>query len=831
MLIEAYRIRIDHANSDIGLCESQHPVIGWAVSGAEQRAFRIRVAYLDKMLWDTDWLETPDSQIVYEGNPLPVGELCIGSIQLKDASGNEGPEKPFTLVYGTLDDWKAAWLADPNYEDGRPTLYTGEIFARKSVDHAAIFYSALGYARMNINGSPLDHNRMNPAFSEFEKRCYYVLEPEVELKKGKNIIQALVADGWRNPNQICYKHTGRIPEYAGDVLFSASVHVVYVDGTDEWFHTNKNWQCSHTATTYSNIFMGETYDASRQNDKPVQVRIAECPTLKMCLQTLPSVQDQEVYSPVCIWELEPDNFVVDFGQNIAGVCELRLPDEMSAGQTITIEHMEQLDDDGSLYLPNLRYAACKDTYIASGDENDLDDWCPQFTYHGFRYAQIKGYGRQLRKDDIVAVSFYTDIVSSSSFCCGNPQINAIHKLVVQTEKANIHSILTDCPQRDERMGWMNDATVRFEETPYNFDVGHLFPKVVRDCLDVQDEEGRITCTVPFASFGARPADPVCSSFLVAGWQSYMHTGNADILKEAFDGFDAWDKYLDSRSENGIVQYTYYGDWASPAYACAAPEDARSAATPGIFMSTGYHYYNNVLLTKMAQAIGRDPAPYQARAEKVRAAFLKEWWNEETGVVCTGSQACQAFALWLDILPEEGREKAARIMQEDLVARNYQFTTGNLCTRYLMDELTRYGYIEDAWKLLLKEDYPSFGFMLENEATTVWERFELKKDPGMNSHNHPMYGAVGYWFYAWLAGIRPVSAGWKKCIIAPSYPEKLLSCQATVESPRGDVSVRWVKKYGKLHLYVQVPCGVEAEIAAFDGPVTVGGGFYHFEKDI
>ena len=431
--------------------------------------------------------------------------------------------------------------------------------------------------------------------------------------------------------------------------------------------------------------------------------------------------------------------------------------------------MEMLDEDGTLYMPPLRNATCTDRYIALGDGKDAAFWQPQFTYHGFRYAQVEGLGQPLRKEDICAVSLYSDVDSHSSFRCGSAIVNAIQKMVVQTERANIHSILTDCPQRDERMGWMNDATVRFEETPYNFDIGRLFPKVVRDLLDVQDESGAICCTAPFA-FGGRPADPVCSSFLVAGWEAYMHTGNLDILREGYDGFKAWNDYLASRSQQGIVDYSYYGDWAGPAYACEG-EDApiqRNAGHPdvhGLLFSTPACWR-----AWPAALTERTKPPSRTRARTPSAR--RSWPNggmHRAAKRATGSQACQAFALWLGILPEEGRAKAAKALHDDLVAREYRFTTGNLCTRYMMDALTQWGYLEDAWTLITRETYPSWGFMLQNEATTVWERFELKKNPGMNSHNHPMFGAVGYWFYAHLAGVKPpkrVGSAWPSIRTCP-----------------------------------------------------------------
>jgi alpha-L-rhamnosidase len=378
------------------------------------------------------------------------------------------------------------------------------------------------------------------------------------------------------------------------------------------------------------------------------------------------------------------------------------------------------------------------------------------------------------------------------------------------------------------MGWMNDATVRFEETPYNFDIGQMFPKVVRDIVDAQSPDGAITCTAPYV-FGARPADPVCSSFLVAGDMALMHTGNNEIIREAYEKFKAWEDFLLEKSDGYIVNYSYYGDWAGPAYACDHPQGANSAVTPGILMSTGYSYYNCTLIAKFAGLLGfgSDALKYAGIAEKIREAFLDKWFDRESCVVASGSQASYAFSLWLGLIPEEYEQRAAELMKDDLVNGGYKITTGNLCTRYLFDMLAKYGYIDTAWELVTRQEYPSYGYMIQNEATTIWERFELKLDPGMNSHCHPMYGAVDYWFYAYIAGIKPKTPAYGEFAVNPHYPKNLLSASAFIDTVKGDISVRWVRQYGKLWLYVNVPFGCVGNIKTADGFVRAESGSHRF----
>jgi alpha-L-rhamnosidase len=848
MAVRPYRIRIEHGGAREGsvcIAESAAPMFSWAVAakqGEAQAACRLAVALDGAGVWDSGWAETAEQSLRYAGEALQPGETYTLSVRLRDGAGGEDRPALQAFCPGRLDAWNAAWLCERDPRPDAVVSFVGDVECAGDIASACLFVCGLGYHRVFANGRAVFAHPLNPAFSEYEKRSYYTVIPGLEsvLRKGWNRLGVEVAAGWRAQGNVCYQLSGRVPEFAGKTQLSAALRVRYASGRVEWSYTDQSWRCFYGPTASSNIFLGERYEAARRVEgwsEPgtaipdlLAPDLADPPGERLRPQALEPVREQEVYAAQSVCEAAPGVYSADFGQNIAGVCRIRIPRGIPAGHVIEIFHMEYLNEDGRLYLPQLRNAKSVDSYVAAGDGRDPEFWQPRFTYHGFRYAEIKGWpGSPPLKADISAVSLYTHVAAGSVFACGSALVNRIYKNAVQTEKANIHSLLTDCPQRDERMGWLNDATVRFEATPYAFDIGRIFPKVVRDCMDAQDGEGAIACTAPYA-FGSRPADPVCSSYLIAGWQAYLHTGNADILNEAYGGFSAWNAFLEGKSEGGILSYSYYGDWAAPAYACQSEESAVSAVTPGALMSTGYFYFNARLLAQMARIIGRqgDAQAHLGRAAKIREAFLSKWWDASAGRVGTGSQGCQSFALWLGILPEDGRQKAADCLHRDLVERDFMFTTGNLCTRYMMEALTRYGYLEDAWTLALREAYPSIGFMVQNEATTVWERFELKKNPTMNSHNHPMYGAVSYWYYAYLAGVRPTAAGWQEFDVSPFMPQKLLSASAVVETPYGDVAVRWARRYGAAHLYLSVPHGATARVALpWGGQETAGHGFHHW----
>ncbi len=834
----------------ISVTDTKAPVFSWAVQSPAQNAFqsacRITVSNSAHTFYDSGWTARREQQMTYAGEPLPHGVILTLNIEVKDQNGEEAIPYSAPFCVGVLDDdeIKGTWIGSTEETNGKVLYFRRDLTLREQPVSACLYAAGIGYQAVTINGSPVTDAKLEPAHSNYAKIVYYTVHPDTAqlLKAGHNVLGIQVAEGWRNNYTAMTRNAigGRAIEFEGRSQLWAMLVLTYADGSKETIATDESWNVKTGAVTYASIFNGETYDAEKSDPAWNTGETGEgfaaavavpAPGGVLCPMALEPIRQAAEYPCIELTMPKPGMFVADFGQNIAGVARLRLP-KLLAGQTVTLRFAEELDEEGCIYTVVLREAKCTDTYIASGDERDLSVWVPSFTYHGFRYCEITGLAT-LSKSDITALLWCTDLKNGSFFTCGSALINALQKNIVMTEMDNMHSILTDCPQRDERMGWMNDATVRFEETPYNFDIGRMFPKIVRDIRAEQRGEGQFTCCCPFY-FGGLPADPVCSSYLVAGYEAWLHTANTDILRESFDGFAAWEDFLLSNSTDYIVNYSYYGDWAAPGYACVGgDEGATNAHTEGVLMSTGYSYLNCKLLTKMAREIGRteDAEKYEALAEKVRSAFLAKWFDADTAKVGGGSEGAQSFALWLEILPEEKQQKAADVLAHDLVSRGYRFTTGNLCTRYMMDMLAKYGHIDVAWEFLHKETYPSYGYMLQNEATTVWERFELKKNGGMNSHNHPMYGAVGYFFYAWIAGVTPLTKGYEKIRIAPVIPRRLQSAQCVIDSVKGDIAVRWSKRYGTLHLFLQIPFGVTAEVEFGGKTQTLGSGYHVLECPI
>ncbi len=818
------------------------PALAWAVggggAGGRQAAYTLTAEIGGRVVLDTGRVATATQSCSLTGLAFPAGETATLTLTVEAEGGDCTQPATLSLYNGTLDSRRGEWITSPRDEGNRVLRFARDFVLDAPVRSAHLYYCGLGYHEARINGEATDEVLLDPAHANYEKTVYYRVTDVSEgfLFPGENRLELDVAPGWRkNGTDFMFSMLGeRKIEFYGDSVLWADLAITLADGSTRHITTDEDWLCAPTART-SEIFNGESLDARLdlpfEELSPAPARVVEGPRGEMRPMLLQPIREMAAYAPVEITRPRPGMFVVDFGQNIAGVVQFTLPTPLREGQVITLTHAEELDEDGTLYTAPLRGAKQTDTYIASGREAAGDTWTPRFTYHGFRYCAVTGLER-LEPEMLCALLIHTDLENRSSFRSGSAILNAIQENLLMTERDNMHAILTDCPQRDERMAWMNDATVRFEETPYNFDASRIFPKILADIRGEQRPEGQFTCCAPYI-YGALPADPVCSSYLVAAREALMHYGELNAVDEFFDGMAAWEDFLLAHSPDGTVDYSYYGDWAGPAYACVSMEYAVNTATPGVLMSTGYSYYNCTLLADFARRTGRTEAErkYTAAAERVRKAFLGKWYDPGTAKVAGGSMGAQAFALWLGLIPEGDREAAARVMHEDLVAHDYRFTTGNLCTRYLMDMLAKYGYVDDAYAILTSEAYPSFGFMLQHEATTIWERFELKKDPGMNSHNHPMYGAVGYWFYAYLGGITPTEPGFARARVSPCFPKKLQSAHAVVDTLLGELSVRWHKKYGRLYLALSVPFGMEVDVD-FGGQVrTVGAGYHALDREL
>lgn len=855
MFFQIEHIAIDYDRRPLSLTGNDTPVFTWAVRhpepGACQSAYALTVTCGDRTVYTAN-AETDVQRAVYSGEPLVSGEIYTVNLTVKDNRGYECASKSAKFRYLAKRDWTASWITTAEERDFHAKYFYKGFELESMPVRATLYASGIGYQYLTVNGTDVEKSFLNPAVAHYKKLCYYTVTDVTEaLRLGKNGLFAIVGDGWREPRGYFAKDRAQNPDLMfGQTQLIAELELEYADGRKELIVTNENWLAGFGAITQNGVFTGETYDATAALDgwdtpefdgsglTPAVLSSVEVGELRP--QTHPPVVEQERFYAKVIRRLPQENaYIYDFGTNIAGICQLQIPEGLPVGTEIVMQFTEEILPNGDLDFETLRAAKnTRNVYIVGKD--NLSTWVPKLTYHGFRFAKISGLPILPDENTLVAIAFCNDIKNSSFFRCGDPLVNQLQANVVRTEMNNLHHLATDCPQRDERMGWMNDATVRFEEAPYNFHMGRMLPKIMRDILVDQDPvTGTITDTAPVI-WSSKPADPVCSSYLIASLEMLLHYGDIREMGTYYESYKRWNACLASlANEEGIIEHSPYGDWAGPADCCTTYLDGHhSLLTPGSLMSTGFHYYNYKLLAKFADLLGKEEeqAQHLENAAKVQAAFLKKWCTTENeadrGVVCNASQGSQAFALWLGILPKEYEKKAARLMHEAVKNAGYRLTTGNLTYRYLVDMLVKYGYTDDAWKIITRQDYPSWGYMIRNGATTVWERFEFKRGSGMNSHDHPMYGAIGKWFYADLLGVTPVEPGWKTFAVKPCFPSELLYAEGKIDTLMGEVYVRWQHQMDSIDVLVDVPFGATAILTLPDGvrELTSGCHSFSFERE-
>lgn len=830
-------LRTEYAVNPLGL-DVAKPRMSWKLAGtqrnARQSAYQILVARTaDSLragrgdLWDSGRVASDQSiQIPYGGPALASREGCAWMVRVWDESGQPTAySEPATWEMGLLApaDWQAEWIGYPPGWNGRALYFRRDFEVKKEVARARVFVAGVGYHELRLNGAKVGDHVLDPGFTDYAKRVLYATHDiTAAVHAGRNTVGAIVGNGWYGMPKLLLQ-----------------LELTYVDGSRDIVAThsdqpdmNDRWSVSSGPVVFNSVFDGETYDARLEKtgwDQPdatqrrrvpdrreawAGIMPVEPPGGRLVSQALEPIKVVETVQGAKLTEPAPGVFVLDAGQNVSGWLELHATG--AAGTQVTLKYSESLKPDGTVNQENLRSAACIDTYILKGG-GAPEVWQPGFTYHGFRYVEIDGYPGQLALESVPIKRVRTAAETNGTFTSSNELLNRIQQMIRNTEANNLFSVPTDCPQRNERMGWMNDLTVRLEESLYNFELSRFYTKFLSDVGDTQSPDGAITDTAPF-KWGKRPADPVCASYLLMGWFMYQYYGDTSAMEAHYDGFKAWVDYLARRSEDYVVPYGSWGDWSPPAQESITGSAGSSAVarnTPLPFMSTGYFYYCSDLLAKMARVLGRkdDAAHFEEQARKIADSFQRHFWNPSTHGYVSNNQACNSFALFLGLVPPAEVPRVMENLVGDVEQHQGHLTTGNLCTKYLMETLTDHARGEVAYRIATQKTYPSWGFMLENGATTLWERWELLTQAGMNSHDHPMMGSVSSWYYKYLAGIRgnPAAPGFKKFFLQPNAVEGLTWVRASYRSMYGEIRSEWRRENGTFTLKATVPANTTAEV--------------------
>ena len=720
---------------------------------------------------------------------------------------------------------------------GNP-LQTGPVVAlrhgfsiAKPIRSARLYATALGAYTFNINGQTVGDQVLAPGWTDFRQHVtYQTYDVTSLLTSGPNAVAAYLAPGWYATP---LEWLGQGNNY-GDTqrALKAQLRIEHTDGSIEWVATDGTWKADDSPITTAEIYDGETLDARLNQpgwDKRgfsdtgwSPVAIVEPKKTNIEWQSFQPIRAIKTVAPVTVKRTADGRSIYDFGQELSGVARISLHGK--AGTDVRLRFAEVLNDDGTIYIENLRNAKATDHFILSG--HGTEEYQPTFTFHGFRYVEVSGVQEALSLAAVKAIVLHTDAPDTVELSTGSPMVNKLWSNIRWGQWSNFVGVPTDCPQRDERLGWTADAQVFWRAASYNMNLAAFSRKYAADLRGTQATTPMYGIyapgtTKPNNGFGSGWSD----AGVVVPWTSWLQTGDTTIAAQNWDGMSRYLAEIERINPDHLWKEksgTAFGDWLSP-----------EGTTSQVLISTAYWAYDVTLMLQMAHALGKtaDEQKYATLFASISQAFDKEFVRPDgyVGILnpdttkpahdrpLTESQTGYVLALHMKLLPADLREKATKRLVDRIEKNGWKLATGFLGTPYLLEVLTQSGYSEVSYRLLLNEQYPSWGYMVDHGATTMWERWNgdaMRSDPGMNSYNHYAYGAVAEWIYRFAAGVdtTPMDPGFHTVVLHPSFNTRLGSLQLTYQSPYGAINSNW-KLAGTSALWtVTIPPNSSAQLS-------------------
>lgn len=725
----------------------------------------------------------------------------------------------FETAIFSNEEWRAKWIQHPAPEYGMSPLFRKEFILEEMTEEARVYICGLGYNILYINGQKVSDRVLEPGWTDYRKTVLYsIYDVSQLLKKGMNSFCIELGEGWYGHKHSSLQiNAGSQPGWRCNPKLIFEIDIQLINGNKKQILSDVDCSCTYGNIVQNSIYDGETAVGPQKivgwkdtdfivNDNWKNAIYADAPEGKMIAQIMPPIRITECLPPASISQIEPNRFIVDMGQNFSGWIDI----EMSGSPytTIKIYYAETLNEYGLVNQDNLRHAHNMDTYILRG--NGIESYQPSFTYRGFRYVEIL-MELPINIIKITGKVVHSDLKRISNFECSNELINRIYKAVIWTERSNLHSVPTDCPQRDERQAWLNDVTVRCEEMLYNFDAVLFLEKWLNDITDAQTEIGSIPDTAPFI-YGGNPSYHISSCFILIPWFIYKNTGDDTVMKRFYPQMKKYIEFLELQTSTGLIGEPFMGDWAPP---IGEGSDGSWGAIPKNIskqmINTSYLVYDCIIMREIASKmeLNDDISRYDLLKEKLIKAINEVFYNKEKGCYQPDSQGNNIMPLFLNFAPD--KERVLQALMKNLVQSNYHTTTGNQTTKYIFDLLDKENLNDIAFELAASTTYPSLGYMLEKGATTIWERWEYNTGPGMNSHNHPMLASYTAWYFKALAGIRLDKSGdnLSSVLIQPAILDGLDYVKSYVVTPKGKISVEIRNNKEDATLYAKVPWNVKA----------------------
>ena len=714
---------------------------------------------------------------------------------------------------------RSEWIkgCEKNLRGG--TVYLKNFRCAAKAEKAILEITALGVYEAKLNGERIGDFILAPGWTSYLNRLQVQSYDVTDMLKTENSLEVTVGQGWR---AIANKRDGS--DFLGyrDTALIAELTLTYADGSTESIVTDSSWTARESKLRYTNIYDGDIYDATF---KAGSARHCICVDLEKDMlipQEGEKIVEHERMPALQVIKTPAGETVIDFGQNMTGYVEFRI--KGTPGAQATISHGETLDRDGNFYNANYRSARAQIKFTCDGEEHTYKS---ALTFFGFRYIRLENWPDEIKKENFTAVVVHSDIRRTGYFECSDETVNKLFKNIIWGQKGNFLDVPTDCPQRNERLGWTGDAQVFVRTASLNFDVERFFKKWLRDLAADQGRDGCVPHVIPNISDDMGGSSAWSDAAVICPWEIYRTYGDKAVLEEQFDSMKAWIDWMRERSENGRRSGgSHFGDWLG----LDSPEGSYKGSTPEDLIATAYYKYSTELFIKAAHALGRDIAEYENIPAEAAKAFRREYM--ENGRVKNATQTACVLALYFDITDDRA---ATAAQLNELVKRAGHLETGFVGTPYLLHALSDNGYAETAYDLLLRREYPSWLYPISKGATTVWEHWDGIKPDGtmwstdMNSFNHYAYGAVADWMYGAAAGINsdPDRPGFEHIIFRPVTDRRLDFVKASIDTRRGTVASEWRRENGRIKYIFTVPEGCGASVIIGGEKHEVGAGTHEF----
>lgn len=851
-------LRCEHRENPMGIGTST-PHLSWEIPFAHQNAYQIRASAdsIDlnkgrKLQWDSGKKTGSQNVLVTYGGPtLRPAERMYWQVRVWDAQGKPSAWSPVAFwETGRTDLGAAQWITAPWQEDStrsQPCPMMHRTFTVKGkVASARVYATAKGLYQLKLNNTRVGDELFAPGWTSYNNRTQVqTYDITAGIRQGENVLGALLGDGWYR-GFIGWSTQRNF--YGSKLALLLMLEITYADGRVQTVVSDGNWKAATGPFLSADNYNGILYDARKEHllwtdarfdDKDWQnVKIlSAAPKNMLVAQEGVPVRKTETLNVKQFFQTPKGEWVYDFGQNLTG--HVRLFVKGKKGDTLVVHHAEVLDAKGNFYTDNLRKAKAEIRYILRGD-NDGEWFEPIFTFMGFRYVRITGVSGLPEAVTLTAVVVHSDMEQTGTFTCSDSLINRLQQNIQWGQRGNFLDVPTDCPQRDERMGWTGDAQAFAPTAAFNYDVAAFFTKWLRDMRADQLPDGRIPHVIPNVlrsrdAASAGWADAVT----IIPWTLFESYGDTALLRENYPSMKAWVDYQTQAAGPDTLWNTgsHFGDWVF--YSLQDDTDGRSAVTDKYLIAQAFWAHSADLLRRSAEVLGykEDALQYTRLFENISAAFRREYMSP-SGRIASNTQTSYVLALAFDVLPESARPQAAKRLAKNIL--NYgHLTTGFLGTPLLCPVLSQWGYDSLAYALLERKKYPSWLYPVTLGATTIWERWDgIKPDGtfqnvGMNSFNHYAYGAIGHWMYTRVAGLAqaPGSVAYKRLLLQPTPGGTLTWASASLRTPNGMAESGWEKTPTGLRIFVTVPMGstarlrlpgVEGKTVLENGEMTAAG---------